>query len=144
MGLRRVEARSGRPPGLAAAIVLDSVPRIVKLIVASAVEPRAKLSIERVRELQPQLRAIQRQHADDRAAQQQALMSFYKAHQVNPAGSFAWNLMPLLASTFVRRLLARWRRLVWVTEDWPAPTQTTVRQARPTSGQPRRRPGRTP
>src|SRR5947209_7206300 len=50
-------------------------------------------SMQRLQQLQPQLKAIQTKYKDDKQRQQQEMMKFYKENQVNPLGS----CLPLLA-----------------------------------------------
>ncbi len=50
-------------------------------------------SMQRLQQLQPQLKAIQTKYKDDKQRQQQEMMKFYKENQVNPLGS----CLPLVA-----------------------------------------------
>ena len=50
-------------------------------------------SMQRLQQLQPQLKAIQAKYKDDKQRQQQEMMKFYKENQVNPLGS----CLPLVA-----------------------------------------------
>jgi YidC/Oxa1 family membrane protein insertase len=50
-------------------------------------------SMQRLQQLQPQLKTIQAKYKEDKQRQQQELMKFYKENQVNPLGS----CLPLLA-----------------------------------------------
>jgi YidC/Oxa1 family membrane protein insertase len=49
-------------------------------------------SMRALQELQPQLKAIQEKHKDDKQAQQQAMMKFYQENEINPLAS----CLPLL------------------------------------------------
>jgi YidC/Oxa1 family membrane protein insertase len=44
-------------------------------------------SMQALQRLQPQMKEIQKRYKDDKQRQQQAMMDFYKEHQVNPLGS---------------------------------------------------------
>jgi YidC/Oxa1 family membrane protein insertase len=44
-------------------------------------------SMQRMQQLQPQMKAIQNRYKDDKQRQQQELMKFYKENEVNPLGS---------------------------------------------------------
>ncbi len=44
-------------------------------------------SMQKLQQLQPQLKAVQAKYKDDKQRQQQELMKFYKENQVNPLGS---------------------------------------------------------
>jgi YidC/Oxa1 family membrane protein insertase len=50
-------------------------------------------SMQRLQQLQPEMKAIQNKYKDDKQRQQQELMKFYKENQVNPLGS----CLPLVA-----------------------------------------------
>ena len=50
-------------------------------------------SMQRLQQLQPELKAIQAKYKDDKQRQQQEMMKFYKENQVNPLGS----CLPLIA-----------------------------------------------
>jgi YidC/Oxa1 family membrane protein insertase len=44
-------------------------------------------SMQALQQLQPEMKKIQQRYKDDKQRQQQAMMEFYKEHQVNPLGS---------------------------------------------------------
>jgi YidC/Oxa1 family membrane protein insertase len=44
-------------------------------------------SMQALQRLQPEMKKIQQRYKDDKQRQQQAMMEFYKEHQVNPLGS---------------------------------------------------------
>jgi YidC/Oxa1 family membrane protein insertase len=44
-------------------------------------------SMQALQRLQPQMKEIQKRYKDDKQRQQQAMMEFYREHQVNPLGS---------------------------------------------------------
>ena len=44
-------------------------------------------SMQALQRLQPEMKEIQKRYKDDKQRQQQAMMEFYKEHQVNPLGS---------------------------------------------------------
>src|SRR3954453_23417652 len=44
-------------------------------------------SMQALQQLQPEMKKIQQRYKDDKQRQQQAMMEFYKKHQVNPLGS---------------------------------------------------------
>jgi YidC/Oxa1 family membrane protein insertase len=50
-------------------------------------------SMQKLQQLQPELKAVQAKYKDDKQRQQQELMKFYKENQVNPLGS----CLPLVA-----------------------------------------------
>src|SRR5436305_2689284 len=50
-------------------------------------------SMQKLQQLQPELKKIQQRYKDDKQRQQQELMKFYKENQVNPLGS----CLPLVA-----------------------------------------------
>ena len=50
-------------------------------------------SMQRLQQLQPELKALQAKYKDDKERQQQEMMSFYRENKVNPLGS----CLPLVA-----------------------------------------------
>jgi YidC/Oxa1 family membrane protein insertase len=59
---------------------------ILVRVVTAPIMARQMKSMEKMRALQPQLKEVQAEHADDRARQSEAMMALYKEHGVNPLG----------------------------------------------------------
>jgi membrane protein insertase Oxa1/YidC/SpoIIIJ len=83
---------------------------------------------ERMQALQPELKELQRAHRDDKAAQQEALMRFYREHNVNPLSSCLPTLVISVIAPWVPALLSPWRQnlpdrlagIIWVVDNPPS------------------------
>jgi uncharacterized RDD family membrane protein YckC len=124
MRIRRVDALTGGPVTIRSALIRNWAQRATSAGLRPLAKRASKRSAERMQALQPQLKELQRAHADDEAAQQQALMRFYQEHNVNPFGSCAPTLLTLLAPSLAvlfsprrQSLPDRLAGIVWVTAD---------------------------
>jgi uncharacterized RDD family membrane protein YckC len=124
MRIRRVDALTGGPVTVRSALIRNWVQRATSAGFRPLAKRASEQSAERMQALQPQIEELQRAHADDEAAQQQALMRFYRVHKVNPLGSCAPPLLPFVARSLVvlfsrrrQSLQDRLAGIVWVEED---------------------------
>jgi 60Kd inner membrane protein len=62
--------------------------------------------------LQPQIRALQHEHASDPQAQQRAIMEFYKSNNVNPIAGCGWPAAGPIVSQLVLALSSRGGRTI--------------------------------
>src|SRR3954465_13003344 len=70
-------------PSYMAAIVLLTLAIMLLLTPLTVKSTRSMLAMQR---LQPEIKRLQQQHKNDRQALNEAMMAFYKAHNVNPVG----------------------------------------------------------
>jgi hypothetical protein len=100
-GIKTVDARTGGPVKIRSVVIANVAglatgqvtKRLTRPLVAKAdrAEQRRALLTEQVEQLR-------REYADDPAAQTEAIMSLYKANDVNPLASIAWRIPTLLIS----------------------------------------------
>jgi uncharacterized RDD family membrane protein YckC len=124
MRIRGADALTGGPVTIRSALIRNWAQRATSAGLRPLAKRASKRSTERMQALQPQLKELQRAHADDKAAQQQALMRFYQEHKINPFRSCAPTLLtvvaPSLAVLFSPRrqsLPDRLAGIVWVKAD---------------------------
>src|SRR3954454_3835153 len=79
----------GLIPSYGVAIVLLTVAIMLLLTPLTVKSTRSMLAMQR---LQPEIKRLQAQHKNDRQALNEAMMAFYKEHNVNPLGG----CLPLL------------------------------------------------
>ena len=115
------DARTGGPVTVRSALIRRWAQRATGAGLQPLAKHATKRSTERLQALQPQLKELQRAHADDKAAQQQALMRFYQEHNVDPLRSCAPTLLALVAPSLTELFPARRQSLpdrlagiVWV------------------------------
>ena len=135
MRIRRRDALTGGPVTLRSALISHWVAQATSAALRPVAQRAVARQTERMQALKPQLEELQRAHADDKAAQQQAMMSFYREHDVNPVRSCAPTLLtlvapslPILFSPRHQSFPDRMAGIVWVTED---ADKTTGGHARP-------------
>ena len=75
-------------------------------------ESRAQRRQDRLSELEPQIKALKRQHPGDPQARQQAVMDLYKANNVQPFTGFGWMLARPVGSQLAFALGSRDGRTV--------------------------------
>src|SRR4051795_8493385 len=73
----------GLIPSYGIAIVLLTVAIMLLLTPLTVKSTRSMLAMQR---LQPEIKRLQQQHKNDRQALNEAMMAFYKEHNVNPVG----------------------------------------------------------
>src|SRR5436189_6174458 len=73
----------GLVPNYGIAIVLLTIVVMVLLTPFTVKSTRSMLAMQR---LQPEIKRLQQQHKNDRQALNEAMMAFYKEHNVNPLG----------------------------------------------------------
>ena len=124
MRIRRADALTGGPVTLRSALIRHWAQQATSAGLRPLAKRASKRSTERMQALQPQLKELQRAHADDEAVQQHALTSFYREHKVNPLRSCAPTLLTLLAPSLAvlfsprrQSLPDRVAGIVWVQED---------------------------
>jgi hypothetical protein len=124
MRIRRGDVLTGGSVTLRSALIRHWAQQAISAGLRPFAKRASQRSTERMQALQPQLKELQRANADDKAAQQQALMSFYREHNVNPFLSCALTLLTLVAPSlpvlFSRRrqsLPDRMAGIVWVEGD---------------------------
>jgi hypothetical protein len=101
MGIRRVDVRTGGPVTFRAALIRHVVSNGYGLATGRLLRPITQRSYSRMQEFRPALRELQRVHADNPEALQEATSRFYRDHRVNPLASCLW---PLLSGVVVRML----------------------------------------
>lgn len=116
--LRRADAKTGGPVTVRSALIAVGLDQLQREAGRRIAVPRMKRSFERMSALQPRLKEIQRTHANDQEAQQEALMAFYEENEVNPARSCVWLLPGIILPTLPGPWSAR--RQTWV--QWLAGT----------------------
>ena len=124
MRIRRADALTGGPVTVRSALIRNWAQRATSAGLRGLAKRASKQSAERMQALRPQIKELQRAHADDTAAQQQALMRFYREHNVNPLGSCVPTLLTPVAPSLVvlfsprqQSLQDRLAGIVWVDED---------------------------
>lgn len=124
MRIQRADARTGGPVTVRGALIRNWAGRATSAGLRPLAKRASKRSTERLQALQPQLKELQRAHADDQAGKQQALMSFYKEHNVNPLGACVPTLLTLVAPSLAvlfsprrQSLPDRLAGIVWVDAD---------------------------
>lgn len=73
-------------PGHDMGVVIVLLTVLIRLILIPSTHKTLKHQ-EKMQELQPKLKELQEKHKDDKQAQAQAVMNFYKENEVNPLGS---------------------------------------------------------
>ena len=128
MRIRRADALTGGPVTLPSALLRHWAQQAVGAGLRPVAKRVSQRFTERMQALQPQLEELKRSYADDKAAQQQALETFYREHDVNPFRSCAPTLLtlvapslPVLFSPRRQSLGERVAGIVWVLEDPPNP-----------------------
>jgi hypothetical protein len=97
MRIRRVDVRSGGPVSVRSALIRHFAQTAIGVGLGALGRPMTKRVSNRMQALQPQIRELQRAHAGDKAAEQEALMRFYREHKVNPLRSCGPTLLSLVA-----------------------------------------------
>jgi uncharacterized RDD family membrane protein YckC len=102
LGLRRVDARTGAPVGVRAALVRGVVWRARRMLMDRVFGPFEARERERnaaAREsLQPELERIKRRHRHDPEARQAAMMALYREHSLNPFAAYLRSTLPRTAA----------------------------------------------
>lgn len=126
MRIRRVDLRSGGPISVRSALIGHFVQAAIGAALAALARPLTKRAYERVQALQPQIKELQRSHAEDKAAQQEALMRFFREQNVSPLRSCGPAMLPMLAPImavlFSRRhqtVPDRLAGIVWIINTGP-------------------------
>src|SRR4051812_46953275 len=73
----------GLTPNYGIAIILLTIVIMLALTPLTIKSTRSMLAMQR---LQPEIKRLQQQHKNDRQALNEAMMAFYKEHNVNPLG----------------------------------------------------------
>ena len=100
-GIKTVDSRTGGPVKIRSVVIANATgvatgqvtKRLTRPLTAKA--DRAEL---RRAMLSVQVEQLRREYADDPAAQTEAIMSLYRANDVNPLASIAWRIPTLLIS----------------------------------------------
>jgi len=108
LGLRRVDARTGGPVGIRAALIGLAVRRARRELLKRALAPIQRRSTERQAAVAPLVKAAQREHRDDQQAMSEAMMATYREHGVNPLASGAAPLAMYLAGAVLIDAPALW------------------------------------
>lgn len=118
-GIRVVDARTRGPVSVRSVLIGEAFDRTYAFLFRRLTAPlrhQSDADRERLRELRPQMTALQREHADDRAAEREAMMDSYRANDLNPmtSSSCAWVLpatliIPLTACRSRQRQTLRQR-----------------------------------
>src|ERR1044072_2898931 len=91
----------------AAAIILLTATVMLVLAPLTWKGTRSMLAMQR---LQPEIKRLQAKHKDDRQALNEAMMAFYKEHQVNPLSGW----LPMLVHMLVLLVVYRQSRVLRV------------------------------
>jgi hypothetical protein len=105
LGLRRVDEQTGGPVSVRSALVGEVFDEGLRVAIRRLFRSRTSRDRRRLAALRPQMKAIERQYADDPPRRQRALLDFYKANQVDPLASCAWQSVPGSLSSL---LVALW------------------------------------
>jgi uncharacterized RDD family membrane protein YckC len=125
MGIRRVESQTGGPVTLRSALIRAGAFEIVKLTRKAAIRPLSDRSRARFAELRPERRELEREHAGDPAALQDALMDMYREGRINLLAPMGWlalsiaavDVLPLLTSSSHQSLPDRLAGIVVVVDE---------------------------
>jgi hypothetical protein len=128
MRIRRADARTGGPVSARSVLVRNLAQRATRPVLGRLTSRVMKRYAERMQALQPELKELQRAHRDDKAAQQEALMRFYREHNVNPLSSCLPTLVISVIAPWVPALLSPWRQnlpdrlagIIWVVDNPPS------------------------
>jgi hypothetical protein len=101
VGLRRVDARTGGPVSVRSALIGQAFDQACQAATKPPFDSRAQRRQDRLSALEPQIKAVKRQHTDDPQAQQQAVMEFFKANNVQPFTGCGWMLARPVISQLV-------------------------------------------
>src|ERR1700674_3583313 len=96
-------------PNYGAAIILLTVAVMVILTPLTIKQTRSMLVMQK---LQPQLKRLQEEHKNDRAALNEAVMALYKEHNASPLGGCLPMLLPFPLFIALLRLLEQLTRTV--------------------------------
>ena len=125
MRIRRVDIRTGGPITLRAALIQNLVSQGSSVAWSKVTRPLTKRSKSRLAEIRPELDELERVHADDPVARQEATMRLYEDHKVNPSASclatllsiFVFRTLPVLLSPLRQSLPDRVAGIVVVLDD---------------------------
>lgn len=98
LGLRRVDAKTGGIVTVRSALIGVWFDQAWRTSVNSLSASRAQRQRERISALDPQLRMVEREYADDPQARLGALMELYKANDVDPFYGCGWQLAAPIVS----------------------------------------------
>jgi hypothetical protein len=136
IGLRRIDASTGGVVTVRSALIGVLFGQAWQAAWRPLSRSRVERHQVRLRALAPQLRAVERKHADDPQARQRARTEFYKSNAVNPARSCGWLVVGPLVSQVVLALSARAGRTIRdritgtavIVDRWPATALRELRQ----------------
>jgi hypothetical protein len=112
IGLRRVDAHTGGIVTVRSALISVLVDQARQAATRRLFASRAQRHRDRMTAVQPQLKTVEREHADDPAARHQAAMDVYKANDVNPLRLWGWLLAGPVAAQLVDVIGSRGRRTI--------------------------------
>lgn len=101
MRIRRVDVRTGGPITLRAALIEHVVSSGYTAATSRILSAIMKRSTSRIEEIQPALRELQRVHAGNPEAINEATIALYREHNVHPFASCLWTM---LSGLFVRAI----------------------------------------
>jgi uncharacterized RDD family membrane protein YckC len=116
--IRRVEARTGGPVTVRSAAIRLAATEGSRRVNNWWSGPRRRRAMQRMDDLQPGLKDIQRAHRDDPEALERAMMDFHKAHDVNPLRA----CLPLVPGMLLLSLPALLSRRRQTAIEWLAGT----------------------
>lgn len=96
VGIRRADARTGGPVTVRSALIHYAVGHGSGAAVKQLTSAATKGQSARIKAIQPELREVQRAHAGDPEAAQQATMKLYRDHRINPLNSCGFLLAQLI------------------------------------------------
>jgi uncharacterized RDD family membrane protein YckC len=112
MGLRHVQLQTGGPISVRSAVIQSLASRALREMRRVLVQPMVVKGGKRVRDLKPQVLDLQRQHAGDKAALEQAMVKLYREQGFNPLTPMAWSILPIFASEIIPVLVTPRRQTI--------------------------------
>lgn len=96
--LRRVDADTGGPVAVRAAVVRSVVAQGRSAVLSRLFAPLTRRQTDRIQSHAPELKEIHARHRGDPEALNDALMEFYRENKLNPLASCGWILVPPLVA----------------------------------------------
>lgn len=112
MGLRHVQLSTGGQITVRSVLIKSLASDALKALRNLATGPMVDRATKRWRDLQPQIRDLERQHAGDKAALERAMMDFYREQKFNPLSPLVRSALPSLAVGIIPVLLSPRRQSI--------------------------------
>lgn len=98
LGIRRADARTGGTVSFRSAVVHELVSKLSSALIGELIRPLQKRESDRLREFGPAMKEIQRTHAGDPEAINEAMSRLYRENDINPFRGCLWTLAGGVAS----------------------------------------------